>query len=81
MSAEDRMPISELKENQGGVVVDIDGGDGMKSKLESLGIRKGVRIMKKSALIGKGPVIVQVGLSEVAMGYGIAARVFVEVER
>jgi ferrous iron transport protein A len=75
-----RLALSMMKNMQSGIVVAINGGRGMCKKLEALGIRVGAGIKKKSALIGSGPVIVLVGNTEIAIGYGMASRIFVEVD-
>lgn len=74
-----RLSLSVMKNTQSGIVVAINGGRGMCTRLEALGIRVGSRTKKKSALIGSGPVIVSVGNTEIAVGHGMASRIFVEV--
>ncbi len=69
-----------MKNFQPGIVIEISGGRGMCTRLEALGIRIGSKIIKKSALLGFGPVIVLVGNTEIAVGHGMAVRIFVEVE-
>ena len=80
MSENIAMNLINMRNCQTGVVTIIKGGIGMISRLESLGIRPGVSITKKSALMGCGPIIIAVSNSEVAIGYGMASKVFVEVE-
>lgn len=75
-----KIALSSMKNIQSGIVLEIKGGGGMCTKLESLGIRIGSKIKKKSALIFLGPVIVSVGNTEIAIGYGMASRIFVEVD-
>lgn len=75
-----RLALSAMKNTQYGIVVSINGGVGMCTRLEALGIRTGSRIKKKSSLIGFGPVIVSVGNTEIAIGHGMASRIFVEVD-
>jgi len=61
-------------------VVKIEGGLGMLRKLEALGIRRGAIVTKASAQIMRGPITLREGNTEVAIGYGMAKRVFVELE-
>lgn len=75
-----KIALSEMKNKQSGVVIIINGGGGMCKRLEELGIRIGSRIIKKSALIGCGPVITSIGNTEIAIGHGIATKIFVEVD-
>lgn len=75
-----RLSLSTMKNMQFGIVIVINGGGEMRKRLEALGIRVGSKIIKKSALIGFGPVIVSVGNTEIAIGHGMASRIFVEVD-
>lgn len=75
-----RLALTAMNNIQSGIVTTISGGGGMCMRLEALGIRVGSRIKKKSALIGSGPVIVSVGNTEIAIGHGMASRIFVEVD-
>ncbi|HZK24806.1 MAG TPA: FeoA family protein [Oscillospiraceae bacterium] len=76
-----KLPLSALKKEETGVVVFVQGGESMRRRLEALGIRLGAKIKKKSKLFGLGPVIVSVGNAEIAVGYGMVTRIFVEVDR
>ncbi|RKX70180.1 ferrous iron transport protein A [candidate division WOR-3 bacterium] len=71
------MTLTELKPGDEGIVMGISGGRGMMRKLESLGIRIGVKIKKISSQLMGGPVIVQVGNTRVAIGYGMAHRILI----
>ena len=71
--------LTDMKNGQNGVVIGVSGGIGIISKLEALGVRKGVKILKKSAHIGRGPIIVIACGTEMAIGYGMASRIIVEV--
>jgi len=66
-----------MKQGEEGVVVSIQGGYGLFSKLESLGIRIGTRIKKVSSHFMKGPVIIQAGNTQVALGFGMAGKIMV----
>lgn len=71
--------ITQLEQNQHGKIVEILGGVGLHKKLDALGIRIGVEITKLSSISSKGPVIVQVGSSQIAIGYGMAKKIIVEI--
>jgi ferrous iron transport protein A len=60
------------------VVVEILGGYGMVRRLETLGIRVGVRITKLSAQFMHGPIVIQVNNTQAAIGFGMARRIVVE---
>ena len=70
--------ITQLQPGEKGMVVDIQGGWGLIRKLDALGIRRGVKIMKISSQFLRGPVIIQVGGTQVAIGFGMAKRIIVE---
>ena len=55
-------------------------GHGFVDRLHSLGIRPGKRITKVSGMFMRGPVTLQVGRAQVAIGYGMAGKILVEVE-
>jgi ferrous iron transport protein A len=74
-----KMNLVELESGESGVVVSIAGGRAMRSRLEALGIRVGVEIRKVSAQLLRGPVTVRVGGTQLAIGFGMAGRIVVEV--
>lgn len=80
MKQKQSIVLNVMENQQSGIVVAIDGGGGMRKRLEALGIHLGSIIKKKSSLIGFGPVIVSVGNTEIAIGYGMASRILVEVD-
>ena len=73
------MTVADMKPNQTGFIVRIDAGHGLSHRLETRGIRPGVAITKKSTQPLRGPVTIQVGGAELALGFGIARRIIVEV--
>ena len=73
--------LTKIRPGESGVVVDIQGGFGMTRRIQSMGIRPGKRITKVSSQFWRGPQTVQVGNTKMAIGFGMATRIFVEVER
>lgn len=71
--------LTQLEQNQCGKVVEILGGSGICRKLDALGIRVGSEITKISSITSKGPVIIQLGSSQIVLGYGMAKKIIVEV--
>lgn len=80
MLSKRRAVLSSMKNGQSGVIVEIGGGKGMRTRLEALGVRVGSKIKKKSGFFRGGPVIVSVGNTDVAIGFGMASRILVEVD-
>lgn len=76
-----RVDLTQLKEGQSGVVVDVHGGHGLIRRLESLGIRAGKKITKGSSQLMRGPVTVRIDNSQVAIGFGMARKILVEIEK
>ncbi len=74
------LSLSQMSAGQSGIVVEITGGHGMVRRLEALGIRPGKRVTKVSSMLFRGPVTVRVDQLQVAIGFGMASRVMVEVD-
>lgn len=71
------MDLTQMKVGQVGTVVEIHGGYGLIRRLQALGIRVGVRVIKVSSQIMHGPVTVQIGNTRVAIGFGMAGKIIV----
>lgn len=71
--------LSKMKSGESGIVIQIQGGKGIINRLSALGIRVGQRITKISSMLLRGPVTVQVGNSQIALGYGMANKVIVRI--
>jgi ferrous iron transport protein A len=76
-----QIPLSRMETGQSAIVVQIHGGHGLMSRLGSLGIRPGQRITKVSSMLMRGPVTIRVGNSQVAIGFGMANKILVELEQ
>jgi ferrous iron transport protein A len=72
------MRLSDMKAGMQGKVISINAGFGMQSRLESMGIRPGVNVLKVSGQFMRGPVLIRVGTTQIAVGFGMAQRVIVE---
>jgi ferrous iron transport protein A len=72
-------PLSRIEAGQSGIVVEVLGGQGMINRLSALGIRPGKRITKVSSMFMRGPVTVQVGNARIAIGFGMAKRIVVDL--
>jgi ferrous iron transport protein A len=75
------LDLTQLEEGESGVVMDIQGGYGLTRRLESLGIRVGKKVTKVSSQLMRGPVTVRMDNSEVAIGFGMARKILVEIEK
>ena len=72
--------LKDLKSGEGGRIAQINGGHGMVSRLAALGIRPGKRITKLNSGFMRGPVTIEVDRAQIAIGFGMAKRILVEVE-
>lgn len=76
-----KIDLTEMRPGESGVIADIEGGFGMTKRLQNMGVRPGKKITKVSSQLWRGPQTVQVDNTKIAIGFGMAKRVFVEVER
>lgn len=72
------MNLTEIKEHKSCRIVEIRGGKELIRKLDSLGVRPGVKITKISSHFLKGPVTIHAGCTELALGHGMAKQIIVE---
>jgi len=75
----DRMTLDSVEKEKEVTVVEIQGGWGVRQRLNQLGIHRGDRIVVKRSGIMKGPILIQVHGIEVAVGRGMAQKVVVDV--
>ena len=75
-----QVTLTQMHTGQSGMVVGIRGGHGMVNRLDALGIRPGKRIAKVSSMFMRGPVTIQVDRARVAVGFGMANRIIVELD-
>ena len=72
--------LRQMPSGQRGKVVEVQGGHGLVGRLSALGIRPGKRITKVSSMFMRGPVTIQLGNTQVAIGFGMANRIIVELD-
>ncbi len=71
--------LTMMKPGEKGRIVEIAGGKGLVKRLEALGIIPGTEVTKISTQIMRGPVVIKISNTQVAIGYGMAQKVIVEV--
>ena len=74
-----RINLIQMSIGGGGVVVEIRGGYGIQRRMYALGVRPGKRVVKVSSQLWRGPVTIRVDNFQVAIGFGMASRIIVEV--
>ncbi len=69
--------LSNLRDGQQAVVSAVEGGRGFVEKLTAMGIKPGKRITRFCSMYMRGPITVRVDNVQLALGRGIADRIFV----
>jgi ferrous iron transport protein A len=80
LSEKKHITLNLMHSGQSGKVAQILGGQGLINRLSAMGIRPGKQITKTSAMFLHGPVTIQVGQTQAAIGYGMASKIMVEVD-
>ncbi len=78
---EGQLTLAEMKTGQTGTVVEVLGGHGLIGRLDALGIRPGRKVTKLSSTLFRGPVMVRVNSTQVAVGFGMARKIMVEADK
>ncbi len=78
MTEKRRITAAQMKAGQSGWVVEVGKGRGMR-RVEAMGLRSGKRITKVSGMFGRGPVTIQIEGTQLALGFGMAQKIIVEV--
>ena len=71
--------LVQMKENQKGKVSEIAGA-ALRQRLMSMGLYPGREVTRLSRFVLKGPVMIKVGRSTIALGHDMAGKVKVQVE-
>jgi len=69
--------LADLPVGDEAEIVDVRGGRGFRSRLASMGLRKGQIIKKLSRVGWGGPVVVVVNRAQVAIGRGMSRKIVV----
>ena len=80
MSSKMQITVNQMRSGQTGTILQIAGGVGLVNRLKAMGIRPGKKITKVSSMFMRGPVTIQVGRTQAAIGHGMAAKIVVEVD-
>ena len=80
MSDKKLVTLRQMQSGQSGKVVQVQGGMGLANRLSALGVRPGKKITKVSSMLMRGPVTIQSGNTRMAIGFGMANKIIVEIE-
>jgi ferrous iron transport protein A len=81
MYHDEQLTLAEMKTGQMGTVVEVLGGHGLIRRLDALGVRPGKKVTKISSALFHGPVTLKVDSTQVAVGFGMAKKIIVEVDK
>ncbi len=73
--------VTQMQPGESGIVIEMQGGQGLIRKLQSIGVRPGKKITKVSSHFWHGPQTVMIDNMQVAVGFGIAKRIIVELNK
>ena len=73
-----RFNLAEIPNGMRAKIVDIAGGIGLQRRLHAMGVRPGRAVTKCSGTFMRGPVVIRMEGTQVALGYGMARKVLVE---
>jgi ferrous iron transport protein A len=76
-----QLTLAEMRTGQTGTVLEVLGGYGLIRRLDALGIRPGKKVTKVSSALFRGPVTLRVDNAQVAVGFGMARRIVVQLDR
>ena len=77
----EQLTLAEMRTGQTGTVVGVMGGHGLIRRLDALGIRPGRKVTKLSSTLFRGPIILRGDNTQVAVGFGMARKIIVEVDK
>lgn len=69
--------ITQLNNGEKAKVIELFQNNNIARKLEAMGIIPGTIITKKSSILSKGPIIIEKGQTQLAIGYELAQNIIV----
>ncbi|MBU4305903.1 MAG: ferrous iron transport protein A [Candidatus Omnitrophica bacterium] len=76
-----KINLVQMKAGQKGTIVRIEGAEAFSKRLGVMGMRIDKSVIKLSAFVFCGPVAIRVGRTVIALGYGMASKVWVQLEK
>ena len=70
--------LTQIKKGESVNVVEINGGQKFRDKIDAMGLRVGSRIIKISAQVLSGPITIKIGNTKLAIGHGMAKKILVD---
>ncbi len=72
--------LFEAPSKKGMRIIQITGGEGLRRRLVNMGIREGTTLIKLTPAGSKGPVVVKLGNTQIALGRGMAFKILVDIQ-
>ncbi|NQT07360.1 MAG: ferrous iron transport protein A [Candidatus Omnitrophica bacterium] len=73
--------LTQMKPGESGVVNEITSGHDAAKRIQNMGIIPGKGIRKVSSHFWRGPQTVNIGKLQIAVGFGMARKIIIEVDR
>ena len=78
---EETRDITHMRTGETAKVLIIQGGYGLLHKTGVMGLRPGRIITKVGSHFWRGPQIIKIGSSQIAIGFGMAKRIIVQIDK
>ena len=75
-----QLTLAQMRVGRSGTVIELLGRHRFIDRLNALGIRPGKRVTKVSSMLMRGPITIEIDRSQVAIGFGMAKRIIVELD-
>lgn len=74
-----KISLVKMKRGEKRKIIEISGGPALQNRFMGMGIYAGREITKVSQIALRGPVTIRVGRATLALGHGMAGKIFVEI--
>lgn len=74
----DETRLSELSNGERAIIKDLAAGHRFQGRMAALGIRVGKTLRKIASQPLRGPIVIEIDRSLIALGQGMAEKIFVE---
>ncbi len=74
-----KISLLQMQAGTKGKIVEISGGEALQHRLMTMGIHAGRAVVKLSHVALRGPVTIRIAHSTVAIGHGMAGKIFIEL--
>ena len=75
-----KMLLTQMKADHKAKIIEILGGQNLQDRLMNMGVYKGKEVIKLSHIGLRGPAVIKVGRSILALGHEVATKIMVEIE-